>query len=316
MVAASLLVVVAVDMIAMVALRRFDDRLGSSLADGKWELLESTERDVEWLILGDSSCNQGLDPAVLGSRLGGEALNLCTTADMLAVDDVWMLQRFLEEHRAPRAVFVVHTYDMWHRDTRALTGSMWKVNTTRWAGRDPRVDFSVRDRLLNAIGRWIPLVSRSASLRRLLTEPPVGNQGREPLDEAGFQHQLTPDPASVREDLSRHLAFLQGATFAMSKENEESLAVLGRLSDEHDLPVFIVSAPVLRDLELEPSYQRYVAPLDAQLAAFASNHDQVDVLPHPPGVSQDVLELVDHLVGDGPSMFSVFVAEYAKRHLP
>ncbi|MEB3357540.1 MAG: hypothetical protein VKK04_12500, partial [Synechococcales bacterium] len=52
-------------------------RQGYFLASYKWNLLTDLKQPADWLVLGDSSCNQGVVPEILSQELGGTALNLC-----------------------------------------------------------------------------------------------------------------------------------------------------------------------------------------------------------------------------------------------
>ena len=84
----------------------------------KWDLLNSLQNPVDWLILGDSTCNQSVVPSVLERELSGKALNLCTIANMLLVDDYFMLTHYIDEFGPPANVVLVHVYDVWHRPGR------------------------------------------------------------------------------------------------------------------------------------------------------------------------------------------------------
>src|SRR5438128_2449200 len=99
---------------ALFVLSRHPVNHGYKVIGAKWELLREQERPVDWLVLGDSSGNQGVVPAVLSERLGGSSLNLCTVGDLLAVNDAWMLETYIGTVGAPRKVLMVHAYDIWH----------------------------------------------------------------------------------------------------------------------------------------------------------------------------------------------------------
>ena len=89
---------------------------GVFLIRSKWNLLRDIDSPVEWLILGDSSANQGVIPDKFRSEYGGRVVNLGTVANALLIEDVWMLQDYIESHGAPKNVIVVHVYDMWVRE--------------------------------------------------------------------------------------------------------------------------------------------------------------------------------------------------------
>ena len=77
------------------------------LVASKWRLLDRA-RATDTLVLGDSSCNQGVRPDVLGAALGGSVLNLCTIGDLLVINDAWMLEAYLRRHPPPARVVVAN----------------------------------------------------------------------------------------------------------------------------------------------------------------------------------------------------------------
>src|SRR4249920_755258 len=72
------LLVVSANVLAGLVLQRWSPNLGYAVAKKKWEILLTLHGPVDWLILGDSTANQGVDPRVLATHLGGRALNLGT----------------------------------------------------------------------------------------------------------------------------------------------------------------------------------------------------------------------------------------------
>lgn len=87
--------------------------LGYRVIKTKWRLLAAQRRPVGWLVLGDSTGNQGIVPEVLSEKLGGSTLNLCTIGALGAWNDAWMLEAYARVAGAPRHVLVVHTYQAW-----------------------------------------------------------------------------------------------------------------------------------------------------------------------------------------------------------
>src|SRR5262245_5791244 len=108
-------VVAILNVAAMGILGAWSTNIGYRLVQEKWDLLMRQRSPVEWLVLGDSSCNQGVVPAVLDEELRTTSLNLCTIGDMMLVGDAWMLRSYLQRVGVPRHVVMVHVYDIWGR---------------------------------------------------------------------------------------------------------------------------------------------------------------------------------------------------------
>ncbi|MCB9752657.1 MAG: hypothetical protein H6713_22105, partial [Myxococcales bacterium] len=117
-------------------LDRYGTNLGYVYVAHKWRVLGQLSRPVDWLVLGDSTVNQSFDPARLREREGLRAVNLGTIGNFGAIDDLWMLEEYLERFGPPEAVVVVHTYDVFHR-------------------RPPRM-------LFGRVPRWRPLTRETA----------------------------------------------------------------------------------------------------------------------------------------------------------
>jgi hypothetical protein len=75
-------VVLVVNLAAIGYLNHYTTNRGYWLVRQKWDILQGLEAPVEWLILGDSSGNQGLVPERLREKLGGAAINVCTVGNL------------------------------------------------------------------------------------------------------------------------------------------------------------------------------------------------------------------------------------------
>jgi hypothetical protein len=53
---------------------------------------KTVDEPVDWLILGDSSVNQGVIPSIFEDEFGERAINLGTNGIMITLDDLWMIE--------------------------------------------------------------------------------------------------------------------------------------------------------------------------------------------------------------------------------
>ncbi len=306
--------VVALNFACLAYLRQHPQNLGYAAAQHKWRLLRDLNTPVDWLILGDSSGLCGVDPVLVGERLGGRALNLCTLGAYAAVDDVWMLEEYLRRFPPPRAVVLVHVYDVWHRSLHRPM--LTPIPADRFANSavQPVCARGVRNQFRLWLYRYAPLDSQTKSLRTLFRgqlsrADPVARAVR--AYPTGFMPIVEPDAANVAADCAAHLAFLERRPRPrLSEDNRAALQRLCELADEHALPVVIVNSPVYEALWEAPAFQRYFRQIPPMLreATAASPLVQVAV-DAPPTFSQALMQNVDHVTEPAAAVFGTVVSE-------
>jgi hypothetical protein len=275
----------------------------------KWRLLQQQDAPVDDLVLGDSSCNQGVNPAVLAEELGDRrALNLCTIGDMLALNDAWLLQAYIERFGAPRRVILVHVYDIWGRDfdwTRvgsipvgfpALRRLQPEVRLQRW---------QLRSYLES---RYFPLYSSNLSLQtRLRPGDPRTRHTPGPRlpDSLGFLGDTVAFPDSVERDLQSHLRFLAGEPLRLSPDNARALERIAHLAAEHDFTVYLAAAPVYRGLAGSPAFQAWFARVQNALATAGGEGARIHLLFDPPMTfPASQMQNADHLVLEAANRYT------------
>jgi hypothetical protein len=279
----------------------------------KWHLLQDRDKAADWLILGDSSCNQGVDPAVMTTELGGDAINLCTIGDMLAVNDAWMLDWHIQHYGPPRSVLMVHVYDVWHRSFEPVR--MGSVPLDYWTLRrlNPPVNLK-RHELRNYLEtRYFPLYANNLSLQGLLR---VGDPNQPTLSEArevnrqGFLAAHEPTPDNVRQDSRSHVRWLEHTTQTkISDDNARALRQIAALAERYNFDVYLAPAPMYAGLAADPSFQKYYAILERELNAFAGGrlHLLLDTLATYPAES---MQNADHVLADAAKDYTMrLVAE-------
>lgn len=295
--------------------------LGYRLMDQKWALARSPGEFSPGsvvLVLGDSSGNQGVDPAALADALSAQdpgasgqssshaamfaspprVLNLCTVADALAVHDAWILAEWIKLHGPPAGVVLVHTYDVWWRQPNtnlATSATLARVPVPlwNWASLRPAIVFSPEHWANLLAARWTPLYAQDASLRELLADPSTAwsryttRAGMiwQTVDANGFLSVSQGRPQGVLRDTRAHLGFLrahleprQWTRFRMSPDNAAGLEELARLAEQHRFPLWIAAAPMYRGLWESRAMRAYHADLRAWFEAFERDHPTVRVV--------------------------------------
>jgi hypothetical protein len=280
----------------------------------KWTMVERLERPVDWLLLGDSACNQGLRPDILAARLGGRVLNTCTLGDMLVVHDAWMLQRHIERVGPPKHVVVSHVYDVWHRRVgRRFRGSLMGRIPRPWGfwnDMRPPIRASLEDVGLLLVERWVPLYTENRTLAGWAMDPARAFSTEFALDADGYMQVDEAKPDEVRKDVARHLDFLADHPLAFAPDNRLALREIIRLADEHDFDVYLVSSPIARTLAEVPAYRDYAEALLGELREVASESARVHlVLEQPVTFEETEMENADHLTHASAEVYSRRVAD-------
>ncbi len=299
MIGGVLLVVLLLNGAVLWYLQAWSPNVGYRLISAKWKLLLGLERPVEWLVLGDSTGNQGVVPAVLRERLGVRAVNLCTIASLLAVGDVWMLETYIHRHGSPRAVLIVHAYDMWERDLDAMEPVIMKIPLAWgfWERMEPRIAFGPRQQWSLLLSRYLPLYADNRSLPLVFKYPwrllrdtfHLEDDGYMPVDDANLE--------GVTRDFEAHLAALRQRAFRLSPINHLALARLRELAEQHGFEVYMVDSPVYDRLHVSVEFQAYFRQVRQMLADFAAMSPRIHYLEGVPRVfPADRMVNADHLV--------------------
>lgn len=254
---ATLVGVIVVNYFVAGYLNRKTTNFGAFLIHRKWELLGEQERPVDVLVLGDSTCNQGINTNILQKEFGVSALNLCTTGSSALVGDVWMLEEYIARVGTPKYVVIGHAYDVWYRN---LSPAIW-ANVPRPTL--PLAQSSITlgwERILRALVlQNLPLYSQDVTLKRLLLAS-KDNQPRpeKPLivDEHGFYSEPKAVPRDVRRDLAGWEK--QKLPTYVSKDNKQAIAEVARLSEKHGFQVTYVNGPFYEGAFEKPKLGKFV----------------------------------------------------------
>jgi hypothetical protein len=307
-----LALVVVANWIANAYLLHYTPNEGYSLIHEKWRLVEETNGLVNWAILGDSSCNQGLDPEIWDALLGGHSLNLCTMGGMLALDDVWMLHRLIERGLTPCAVLVVHVVDIWERNPNPLTMGQLPARAT-WSEGEPQVRFGPKEMVQEFLSRYVPLVSQNLALRRVVTEPRGWFERRFPLSEQGFLAVARADPGNVTRDVAYYLRAVRSMPFSISKANMAALAELRRISEQHDIEVFLTTSPIFEGLLTDEVFLAYIHQMQNQLSMWSESGERLHYLPEIVTFRKTAMQSADHLVAEAADVYTRRVAALVRQ---
>lgn len=283
----------------------------SWIVDRKWNLAESHEA-VDDLFVGDSSCNQGLQPDVWKQATGHTALNLCTIGDFAAVDDVWLLAAYIEKHGAPRRVVVQHVYDVWPRPMRNTLVSEVPRSWGFWREMKPAVKLEAaafKDVLLL---RYLPVYGRRDSVRTMLTilarKRSIAALDALPfeLTAHGFMPWSKAAPRRVARDTAKHLEYVASKKPKLSEDNRHAIAELNVLAQRHDFELHVVVSPLHEGLARDARFERFLSE-ELQLVEDEAG-PRLTVHPERRMYAASEMENSDHLVSSAARDYTRWVA--------
>jgi hypothetical protein len=297
-------VVIAANLATAWYLNEFPVNRGYWLISAKWELLDQQETPVDWLILGDSSGNSGMDPKVVQEELGGTSLNLCLVGDMLVLGDAWMLDRYVSRVGAPKHVIIVHAPTVWARSfgqssCQLLASSPLKLQSLR--SLRPPLELTLDQTVEVIKAKAFPISSNARSLMTMLRSPGQWFDRRElRLSDDGFMpiDPARADAAGVRIEAGRLRASASQLPRGFSSESRAALEQIAWLAEKHGIEVYIVCPPVLRGLDSDPDFKQYLDSIADSLKTFAHGRPRIHVLMDaPPLYGAEEMQTLNHVIG-------------------
>jgi hypothetical protein len=296
--AATLAVVVALNIVAGIYLLRYTPNGGYWLIEQKWALVNAATGPVDWVIVGDSSCNQGIDTEVWNRALGGQSLNLCTFGSLLPLNDIWMLNALAKRVGHPRNVLVMHVYDVWQRGvTPELLGRI--PDREVWSTGKYSVRLTPAETTRELLSRYVPLLAQSTALRHELSHPLGMFQTKFSMGESGYMREVTASPQAVEQEITDHLREMSLQDFSISAENRAALAGLREFADSHGVNVYLTNSPINDELASSPGFHEYVAPMHAELRAWAATSPRLHYVEGFQTYPRDLMQGVDHVIDEG-----------------
>ncbi len=289
------------------------------LASYKWNLLTNLKQPVDWLVLGDSSCNQGVIPEVLSQELDGTAVNLCIFGPLLVFNDAWMLEQHIQQVGPPKNVVIIHVYDLWERDIGDETFahlSRIPLPPETLQSFTPSLELNLGHKLQWFSFRNLHLYTSSETIADFLRDPiNTFKGGREfAVTPSGFMPKYTPNPLDVKEDVADHLNDIEGKKFTISEINQRSLQAIHDLAETYEFDVYFMSSPLNEDLYENPKFRRYVRQIKRGLEDFIGSSDRLHVVMDKP-ITFDInqMENTDHIIESAAQIYTRKIAAQIAR---
>ena len=280
-------------------LNSFPQNRGYWLIRQKWEMLLNLNKPVDFLVLGDSSCNQGIVPSVIESELNTTALNLCTIGDSLALNDAWMLSKHIKKYGAPKNVLIVHVYDMWGRDINWNVTSQTPLFWGYWNQLEPHIDVDFESQKTIFFNQYLPLYSQNKSLQEIIDNPDRWFEKKDyNLRPDGFMAVTSSNSDEVEVDTKRHLRSInKKQEFSLSLPNQQALEAIIKLAEEHNFNVYLTNSPVYEELYQNQKFQSYYRQVQQKLQEFSDRSEKLHyIMSQPMTFPIEDMENADHLI--------------------
>lgn len=262
----------------------------------KGKLLDTLTMPGYWLIVGDSAGNFGVVPEVLDERLGVHTVNLCTVADMLTMDDFFMVEEYVARHGPPAGVLMVHVYDAWPRE-----GELGAFARSNW-GLKKISEFSQLDdfgfsRLL--IKRYFPLYSESTTLAQMSLIPRTTffRSGLPFAIKENGAMTVMADPPGVMRNTQAHLHYIKNAVPHISRTNLHGLEALAKIAQQYGFSIYIVNGPLYEGLWEHADFRSFFNMMQQEVKQVVERYPVMHQLPFDKDLlfPASEMENVDHL---------------------
>lgn len=312
MMALTAALVLLANLAAWAYLQKYPANRAVSRVGQKWQMIERLGSPSDWVVVGDSSCGQGVRPDILSAELGGSAINLCTVANATVVNQAWMIQRYIEKYGPPKAVVMMNVFHMWERKPDDLMSMLDQIPLAGdfWNRMDPPLDVDARKRALLLLRPVTVLYSQHLSIGHVLSTLPsilmngpaeVSSSERD-LDSmiraGGYTQENKPRPEKVLKDIDSHIEAYKDRSFAIARENLSALRAISALSMKHSFKLYVSNSSIANGLYAHPGVRRFFDEMHGRLKEeLAENPNAYVVLRTPPGYEPGQMDNVDHVVG-------------------
>lgn len=307
-------VVFMLNLAFMFLVKAYPTNLGYWLVESKWNLLKNLDAPTDWLILGDSSCNQGVDPQTLTDELGGTAVNLCTIASLLLTNDAWMLEKYIERFPPPENILIVHVYDIYQRKADPVVVGKIPLPYGFWNKLTPSISLSAGDKWNVLLTRYLPLYSQNRTLKQIVLYPWILKTPKFTSRKDGFMISREASPVQVEEDFERHASSLRKKTFEISPANQKALNQILAFAQQHNINIFFANSALYEKLAVDKYFKIYFADEKKELTALFADTPQVRYItdsPMPVGAMQ--AENIDHITYPAAKLYTKHLTDQIRQ---
>lgn len=313
----TLFFLILIDGIVYLYLKFNTPNLAYEIVIKKWEMLKNMSNKRDWVVLGDSTCNQGMPVSMLEKKFNASAVNLCAIGGMLTVNDSWILETYIKKFGPPKNVLIIHTYDLWQREKVDLgLASQLPLSTIIREKPNPWI-FDKKSEVILLLNKYWPLFSQKQSLIEIISILfKKGNVKFErSFDQNGFMSIKEADPQTVLDEAVTKKKRLENIKFNISRNNLAGLENIRNLAEKHDFNVFIANSPVYREVFEDVNFQSYFADIKSYLKKYADKSEKIYYIDNEYAFSENEMVSVDHIIESAAQEYSFKLSEEIEKML-
>ncbi len=311
---AVILLVCAVNTAAWYYIKAYPVNRGVSRVWQKWQLIERQTEPVDWLILGDSTCGQGIMPVVIEEDTSDTALNLCTVANATAVNGVWQLEHYIDKVGPPTRAVFFHAYHVWERPPDDLISMFNQISIPGafYKRMDPPLDVGFWGDIEIATAPLRTLYDANLSIDYIISRELGALFAGKDVDRSdalsdlnfvirhkGYVGSNTAMPERVIAQSNASKRIYAEREFVITPPNEESLKAMCRLSERHNLPIYLANSSISRMLYEDEGFQKYYSAMVERISEILAPCPGVTyVMQVPAQFEPEEMDNEDHVVTD------------------
>lgn len=247
----------------------------------KWKLLQSQTQPSEVLVLGDSSGAFCFESDYLSRSKDMRCLNIATVGFANIVNDVWMLNTYLEKFAPPKVVFLIKHVSLWSwNNPDAATLASSDLPYGFWRTFSPAITMPWNEKLRFINTRYNILYSKKAVIAGLL-RPWHRSWTLQGLSASGYpQMEGVTLPAGKNDEMGPILSARQ--PFRISEMNLRALQDLQSICAANNITLVICNAPVYRETSEDPYFPEFLSQAKTSLETFATpEKNTLTIFPEP-----------------------------------
>ena len=269
---------------------------GYYIVKKKWDILRHIKKGANWLIVGDSSGNQGVIPDEMEDEFGGTVFNLCTVGDNTALIDSWMIDYHIRKFGPPQNILMVHVYDMWKREPEENLLGRNPLLMAFSKNLKPSL-FSKSEKLDLVYNKYFALYNQNVTLKKVIRNSDYWFYQQYHFEENGYQQHNHPYPNNVVKDLGWHLGALRKSEFKLSETNRKALETIKTMAEANHINLYIAHSPVADTLFQQDRYQKYFSQVDSTLQSYANSSPNIHLINSDQMVfGRDEMQNTDHII--------------------
>lgn len=299
-----IVIVIIANIFAVLYLKIEPINLGQVVVRDKWHRIYEIVDPLDYLILGDSTVNQAFDPAIVAEELNLNGVNLGTIGTFGFIDDLWLLQTYIERVGVPEVVVIVHSFDVPQREVSVLELlGTYSIPISSIIMHSSFVDFSNPANAMQVYQRRIfPLMYRNESLISAITI--LLRHGLAAFDDKylfssdgymPWRFERVEDIDLILEGYQQRIdADLVSGRF--SEQNLHAIDEIINLAEDYDFDVIFANGPTYN--RLENGFSTVRQQMDAQYEAFDQESTHVRYISNTFPFPLEAMDSLDHINAD------------------